>query len=82
MAFDEEICNILVPFVDNYKEAGNEVKRKQVVKNAAEAVRKSRESLEDQDVVLPKNLPLVCHFHLSFAFFELMVMNLGYNSVH
>jgi hypothetical protein len=68
MAFDEEICEILVPFVDNYKEAGNQIKRKEVIKNATEAVRKSRESLEDQDGVLPKNLSLVCHFHLSFAF--------------
>jgi hypothetical protein len=68
MAFDNEICEILVPFVDNYKEAGNQKKRKEVIKNASEAVRKSRESLEDRDVFLPKNLSLVCHFHSLFAF--------------
>jgi len=68
MAFDEEICDILAPFVDNYKEAGNQIKRKEVIKNACEAVRKSTESLEDRDVSLPKNLSLVCHFQSLFAF--------------
>ena len=63
MAFDEDICKILSPFVNKYKEAGNEVKRKAIVKNATDAVRKSRESLEDQEDSLPKNLPLVCYFH-------------------
>ena len=68
MAFDEDICEILSPFVENYKEAGNEVKRKGVVKNATEAVKKSREFLEDHDDSLPKNLPLVCFFHSSIGF--------------
>ena len=63
MALDEDICEILSPFVNKYKEAGNKVKRKAIVKNATDAVRKSQESLEDQEDSLPKNLPLVCYFH-------------------
>ena len=42
MAFDEDICEILSPFVNKYKEAGNEVKWKAIVKNALTLSEKAR----------------------------------------
>jgi hypothetical protein len=66
MSFSEVYGDILLPFVENYKEAKNEKNRAQVVKNAADAVSSSSQLLEDQGVNLPKDLKSVriCPFSI------------------
>ena len=60
MSFSEVYGDILLPFVEKYKEAKNEKNRAQVVKNAADAVSSSSQLLENQGVDLPKDLKSVC----------------------
>ena len=67
MGFSEDFGDILSPFVEKYKVAKNEKGRKALVKTAADAVLKSKEQLEDKEVELPKDLPLVRRLFLSFS---------------
>jgi hypothetical protein len=66
MSFSEVYGDILLPFVEKYKEAKNEKNRAQVVKNAADAVSSSSQLLENQGVDLPKDLKSVriCSFSI------------------
>lgn len=64
MPFSEIYCNILGPFVESYKLATNQKNRAVVIKNAVEAVLKSRHLLEDTGIDLPKDLNTVCLFPL------------------
>jgi hypothetical protein len=63
MAFSEKYGTVLVPFVKEYETAANEKARKAVLKNAAKAVRESRDVLEDRESHLPKDLPAVCFYY-------------------
>jgi hypothetical protein len=58
MSFAEVYSDLLLPFVESYKEANNEKNRTLVVKNAADAVLNSRNLLEE-GVDLPKDLKTV-----------------------
>jgi hypothetical protein len=60
MAFADVFGNILKPFVNSYKEASNQQNRGTVIRNAADAVAKSRDLLEDPAIGLPKDLKTVC----------------------
>jgi hypothetical protein len=60
MAFTDIYASILLPFVEKYKVAQNQKSRALLIKNAAEAVMKSRHLLEDTGIDLPKNLNMVC----------------------
>jgi hypothetical protein len=62
MAFGDIYSSILLPFAKSYK-AKNEKGRAQVVKDAMDAVLKSRDLLEDQGGNLPKDLKTVHIFH-------------------
>lgn len=59
MAFGDVYSSILSPFADTYKAAKNDKGRTQVVKDAADAVLKSRDLLEGQGGNLPKDLKTV-----------------------
>ena len=59
MTFSEAYGDILLPFLDNYKEAKNEKGRNEVIKNAAEAVKEAGELLEETGIVFPKDLNTV-----------------------
>lgn len=63
MSFTEVYKDVLSPFMKKYKEAENKKLGKAVLKNAAEAVVKSRDSLEIKGD-LPKDLENVCLFLL------------------
>jgi hypothetical protein len=63
MAFGDLYSSILLPFAQSYQ-AKNEKGRAQVVKDAMDAVLKSRDLLEDQGGNLPKDLKTVHIFHL------------------
>jgi hypothetical protein len=60
MAFTNIYASILLPFVEEYKVAQNQKSRALVIKSAAEAVMKSRHSLEDTGIDLQKDLNVVC----------------------
>jgi hypothetical protein len=62
MTFSEKYGDIISPFAKKYKISKNEKGRKAIVKNAANAVLKSREQQEDEGVDLPKDLETVCPF--------------------
>lgn len=62
MTFSDDYASILLPFVEEYKAAKNDKGRKAVLKNAADAVSKSRNLREDNVTELPKDLPTVCDF--------------------
>lgn len=62
MAFGDVYSSILLPFARSYQ-AKNEKGRAQVVKDAMDAVLKSRDLLEDQGGNLPKDLKTVHIFH-------------------
>lgn len=82
MAFGDIYCNILLPFVESYKLATNQKNRAVIIKNAAEAVVKSRHLLEDTGIDLPKDLntvrPLLFCIYLS----PVLLMSSGYHSLH
>jgi hypothetical protein len=64
MAFTENYAAVLKPFVSNYQEAKNKKARGAVLKDAADAVRESRDLQETKGEDLPKDLPTVCFlFH-------------------
>jgi hypothetical protein len=65
MTFTEDYSKVLSPFLKRYKEAENEKLRKAVSKEAADAVVKSRDVLEDKGD-LPKDLEKVCFWFFSF----------------
>jgi hypothetical protein len=67
MAFGDIFGNILEPFVQSYKEATNQKNKAVIIKNAADAVAKSRDLLEDTAMDLPKDLKTVCLY--SFCVF-------------
>jgi hypothetical protein len=56
MSFSKVYASLLLPFVEKYKEAKNEKGRTAVVKNAADAVLKSKNLLEEEGANLPKDL--------------------------
>lgn len=60
MTFSDNYADVLLPFVEKYKTSENEKARKVVVRNAADAVRESRNLREDDSVDLPKDLQTVC----------------------
>jgi hypothetical protein len=60
MAFTDIYASILLPFVEKYKVAQNQKCRVLVIKNATEAVIKSRHLLKDTGIDLPKDLNTVC----------------------
>lgn len=67
MSFSKVYANILSPFVKNYEEAKNEKGRKEVVSNAVDAVKKSRDLFEDKGDFLPKDLQAVCLYLIFFS---------------
>jgi hypothetical protein len=67
MAFSDDYATILSPFVEKYKTAKNENARKSVLKNAADAVKKSRDLREDNVTELPKELETVCPYFYSLC---------------
>ena len=78
MTFSNVYGSLLLPFIQNYKEAKNEKGRKVVVGKAADAVRKSRNLLEDKGADLPKDLQMVCFLVLHFCCpIQLMLIALG-----
>jgi hypothetical protein len=64
MAFSNIYSSILLPFVKSYNKATNEKSRGIIVKNAADAVLKSRHLLKDKGIDLPNDLKQVCVFSL------------------
>jgi hypothetical protein len=62
MTFSKDYGKVLSPFAQKYKMAKNEKGRKEILKNAVDAVEKSRELLEDKGSDLPKDLKTVCLF--------------------
>ena len=71
MAFSKLYSGVLAPFVEKFKEAKNEKSRKTVVNNAADAVERSKDLLEDQED-LPKDLQTVCISFHSLSFWILI----------
>lgn len=66
MSFGKVYGNVLSPFVKEFEKAKNEKEKKEVIKNAADALLKSRETLEDASDDLPKDLQSVStNFFLS-----------------
>jgi hypothetical protein len=59
MAFSKQYANVLLPFVQKYQDAKNEKGRAGVLKGAAEAVSKSKETMEVGGADLPKDLKAV-----------------------
>jgi len=64
MTFTEDYGDVLLPFVEEYKNSKNEKARKAVVQNAADAVSNSRNLCEEGGDDLPKDLKTVCYFSL------------------
>ena len=67
MPLSEKYNKILKPFVKSYDAAKNAKGRKEVLKNVAEALWKSKDSLEEKGEELPKHLEMVCFLHFLFA---------------
>lgn len=63
MTFSKRFGAILSPFVNNFKDAKNEIGRKAVVKNAVDAILMSRNGQEDAGD-LPKDLQTVALFFM------------------
>jgi hypothetical protein len=70
MTFSKIYGNIILPFIKQYKDAKNDKSRNVVIANAADAVKKSRETLEDNSVDLPKDLQHVCLFFFILCSFQ------------
>jgi hypothetical protein len=63
LSFSKIYSSVLTPFVENFKDAKNEKARKTVVDIAVDAVKKSKDLLEDVED-LPRDLQTVCvSFH-------------------
>jgi hypothetical protein len=61
MSFTQVYGNILLPFVENYKNAKNEKARKAVVETATTAVLNSKNLLEEKGLELPQDIKAVRH---------------------
>jgi len=81
MTFSKIYGNIILPFIEQYKDAKNDKARNVVIANAVDAVKKSRETLEDKGVDLPKDLQHVCLFFHSL-FFSTMFMTSGHHPIY
>lgn len=77
MAFTDIYNTVLTPFLKKFKDAENEKVKKTILKNASEAVIKSRDTMEVKGD-LPKDLEkvhfflcsIILSFHLIFAHFR------------
>jgi hypothetical protein len=69
MSFGKNFGKILSPFKEEYKGAKNQKERNAVLKNAADALLKYKETLEDGDVDLPSDIQTVGAFFLSSSVF-------------
>jgi hypothetical protein len=67
MAFTDIYNTVLTPFLKKFKDAENEKVKKTILKNASEAVIKSRDTLEVKGD-LPKDLEKV-HFSFVLLFY-------------
>jgi hypothetical protein len=63
MTFSELYGKVLFPFIKKFEDAKNEKGRKTVVSKAADAVKKSKDLLENAED-LPKDLPTVRIFSI------------------
>lgn len=68
MNFSNLYSSVLTPFVEIFKNAKNDKARKTVVNNAVDAVKKSKDLLEDAED-LPSDLKIVCLSFGSLCFF-------------
>lgn len=83
MSFSKVYGSLLLPFIENYKEAENQKGRSAVVKNAVDAVSNAKDLLEEQGGNLPKDLRTVCVSFLMILFvFLSMLMMLGHQSIY
>jgi hypothetical protein len=90
MPLSQKYQKILSPFVNSYDAAKNAKGRKQVLKNAAEALQKSKDLLEEKGEELPKYLETVCFSTLfsrfqmfkDFSIFLLILMDVGDCCLH
>ena len=69
MTFTEDYGKVLSPFLKKYQVEENEKRRRAVLKNAAEAVVKSRDLLEEKTDDLPKDIQTVPLSFFSFFLF-------------
>lgn len=81
MALRKVYGQLLLPFIENYKSAGNATARTQVVKNAVEAVSKAEDLLEE-GVDLPKDLHTVNFFYSVSLGSPTMLTISGHYSLH
>jgi len=79
MSFGKVYCNILSPFLKEYKSVKNQKERKGVINNAAEALLKTRETLEDGMDDLPNDLKGVSEPLLSSSVY--MVAHLWFQAI-
>jgi hypothetical protein len=68
MSFTQAYGSILLPFIQNYKDAKNEKAWNGVVETATNAILNHRNLLEEQGLDLPQNLKAVCPTTLLFSF--------------
>jgi hypothetical protein len=68
MSFTQTYGSILLPFIQNYKDAKNKKAQKGVVETATNAILNHRNLLEEQGLDLPQNLKAVCPTTLLFSF--------------
>ena len=78
MAFDDNYSAVLSPFLKKFKDAQNEKQKRAVLKNACDAVVKSRDLLEDKTVALPKDLSAVHLFISCLVFCSLIIFLLHF----
>ena len=65
MSFGKNFGKILFPFIEEYEGAKNQKERKAVLKNAADALLKHKETLEHGAVDLPSDIHAVGAFFVS-----------------
>ena len=63
MTFTKTYRALLFPFIEQFKEVTSKKEKKTVIKNAVDAVKKSKALLEDADD-LPKDVSAVCLFFI------------------
>jgi hypothetical protein len=68
MSFTQAYGSILLPFIQNYKDAENEKARKGVVETATNAILNRRNLLEEQGLDFLQNLKAFCPITLLFFF--------------
>ena len=79
MPFTDAYANVLHPFIDDYKRGQNIKEKRKAVNDAADAVSKSQNLLEDEGLDLPKDLKTVGFF--IFYPSPVFLINLGHNSI-